>query len=140
ALFVAGGGVTNCTFYNDNSTGGKGGDGGPATANLGTGGNGGNGGNATGAAIYSKNSTDFTLVSCTISNCSAFGGTNGAAGTGPFPGTAGSKGASHGSIANGGGTFNLMDTILATNLSGGAGFGTIHDAGYNISFGNTIAL
>lgn len=140
ALFVAAGNVTNCTFFNDNATGGKGGDGGPATANLGTGGNGGNGGNATGAAIYSKSSTTNFILSCTISNCSAFGGTNGAAGTGPFAGTAGSKGASHGSIANGGGTFVLMDTILATNLSGGAGFGTIQDAGYNISFGTTITL
>jgi hypothetical protein len=140
ALFIAGGGVTNCTFYNDNTTGGKGGDGGPATASLGTGGNGGNGGNATGAAIYNKTSADFNLVSCTISNCSAFGGTNGVAGSGPFPGNAGSKGASHGSIANGGGTFNLMNTILATNRSGGAGFGTIHDSGYNISFGTTITL
>jgi hypothetical protein len=140
ALFVAGGGVTNCTFYNDNTAGGKGGDGGPATANLGTGGNGGNGGNATGAAIFNKSATNFTLLSCTISNCSAFGGTNGVAGTGPFPGTAGSKGASHGTIANGGGTFVLMDTILATNLSGGAGFGTITDAGFNITFGTTLPL
>jgi uncharacterized cupredoxin-like copper-binding protein len=140
ALFVAGGGVTNCTFYNDNTTGGAGGDGGPATASLGTGGNGGNGGSATGAAIYNKSSTNFSLVSCTISNCSAFGGTNGVAGTGPFPGTVGSKGVSHGSIANGGGTFNFMNTILATNRSGGAGFGTIHDSGYNIGFGNTITL
>jgi hypothetical protein len=140
ALFAAGGGVTNCTFYNDNTSGGKGGDGGPATANLGTGGNGGNGGNATGAAIYNKSSIDFTLVSCTISNCSAFGGTNGAAGTGPFPGTAGSKGASHGSIANGAGTFDLLNTILTTNRSGGAAFGTIHDAGFNITFGTTLTL
>jgi hypothetical protein len=140
ALFVAGGGVTNCTFFNDNAAGGKGGDGGPATASLGTGGNGGNGGNATGAAVYNKSSTNFTILSCTISNCSAFGGTNGAAGTGPFPGTAGSKGASHGSIANAGGTFDLMDTILATNLSGGAAFGTINDAGFNITFGTTLTL
>jgi hypothetical protein len=140
-LFTAGGEVTNCTFYLNDTAGGKGGDGGPGTSTLGTGGNGGNGGNATGAALYNSNTNvDLFVVSCTISNCSAVGGTNGAAGTGSFPGTAGNKGASHGSIANGSGAFDLLYTILATNVSGGAAFGTIQDVSYNITFGNTLTL
>lgn len=140
-FFATGGVVTNCTFYNNNTSGGHGGDGGPASGSLSNGGNGGNGGNATGGAIYNINSADgFALVSCTISNCSAFGGTNGAAGSGPFPGNPGNKGVSHGSVANGSGAFTLLNTILATNRSGGASFGSINDAGYNITFGNTLNL
>jgi hypothetical protein len=141
ALFLSAGSVTNCTFYNDRSSGGSGGDGGTGTANLAHGGNGGNGGNATGAALYhSVLPGELNVVSCTISNCSAFGGTNGTAGPGPFAGTAGTKGLSHGSIANGTGKFNLQNTILATNLSGQASFGTVVDAGYNITFGTTFKL
>jgi Immunoglobulin domain len=141
ALFLSAGNVTNCTFYNDKVSGGAGGDGGTGTANLSHGGNGGNGGNATGAAIYhSVLPAELDVVSCTISNCSAFGGTNGVAGPGPFAGTAGTKGPSHGSVANGTGTFNLQNTILATNLSGQASFGTFVDAGYNITFGTTFKL
>jgi hypothetical protein len=141
ALFLSAGSVTNCTFYNDKVSGGTGGDGGTGTANLSHGGNGGNGGNATGAAIYhSVAPAVLDVVSCTISNCSAFGGTNGVAGSGPFPGTAGTKGTSHGSVANGTGTFNLQNTILATNLSGQASFGTVVDVGYNITFGTTLTL
>lgn len=141
ALFLSAGAVTNCTFYNDKTSGGVGGDGGTGTANLAHGGNGGNGGNATGAALYhSVLPEELNVVSCTISNCSAFGGTNGAAGPGPFPGTAGTKGLSHGSVANGTGTFNLQNTILATNLSGQASFGSVVDVGYNITFGTTLSL
>jgi hypothetical protein len=141
ALFLSAGAVTNCTFYNDKSSGGSGGNGGTGTANLSHGGNGGNGGNATGAALYhSVQPAELNVVSCTISNCSAFGGTNGLAGQGPFAGNAGTKGLSHGTVANGTGTFNLQNTILATNLSGQASFGTVIDAGYNITFGTTFTL
>jgi hypothetical protein len=141
ALFLSAGAVTNCTFYNDKASGGAGGNGGTGTANLSHGGNGGNGGNATGGALYhSVLPAELDVVSCTISNCSAFGGTNGVAGPGPFPGTAGTKGVSHGSVANGTGTFNLQNTILATNLSGQASFGSVVDKGYNITFGTTFKL
>jgi hypothetical protein len=134
-IYAAGSAVTNCTFYHNNAAGGAGGDGGNGNFNAGAGGN---GGNAAGGGLYSLNGT--AVVSCTFSNCNAIGGTNGIAGSGLAP-VNGTKGASHGgNLASGGGTFELLSTILATNRSGGAGFGTIRDAGYNITFGNTITL
>jgi hypothetical protein len=134
-IYALGSSVTNCTFFNNNVAGGAGGNGGNGSFNAG---NGGNGGNATGGGLYS--SVETFVVSCTFSNCNATGGSNGVAGSG-IGGSSGSKGLSHGGdLASGGGSFNLASTILATNSSGGAGFGTIHDAGYNITFGNTITL
>jgi hypothetical protein len=128
--------TTNCTFYLDNAIGGTGGNGGPGTHNSG---NGGNGGNATGGGIYSIGNA--TVISCTFSNCNAFGGTNGLAGSTGVGGVNGSLGASHGgNIARAAGTFALGCTILATNSSGGAGFGTVSDLGYNIYFGTAITL
>lgn len=134
-IYAAGSSVTNCTFFNNNVSGGAGGNGGNGRFNAG---HGGNGGNATGGGLYSFNGT--AVVSCTFSNCNATGGTNGIAGTGLAP-VNGTKGASRGGdLASGGSSFDLFGTILATNRSGGAGFGTIHDSGYNITFGNTITI
>ena len=135
-IYADGGTLINNTFYNNNATGGKGGNGGAGTHNAG---DGGNGGNATGGGLYSTN--DIEVASCTFSNCNAFGGTNGMVGSSGIGGLNGSPGASHGGdIAHGSGVFTLRNTILATNLSGGANFGSIDDGGYNIGFGNTITF
>ncbi|HYS46786.1 MAG TPA: choice-of-anchor Q domain-containing protein, partial [Rhizomicrobium sp.] len=139
-IYLAGRGmVVNCTFFNDKATGGGGGNGGNGAGQLSQGGNGGNGGNGAGGGLYN---TGFCgVTNCTFSKGSAVGGTNGLAGSGTFPGSTGHLGqARGGNIANGAGTFWLKNSILATNLSGGNGYGPISAAGNNLSTDASIAL
>ena len=141
ALCLLGGGqVLNCTFYNDNARGGNGGQGGLGRGTLGKGGRGGKGGEAAGGGVFSLfRNGELLVTSCTFSNSSAFGGTNGPGGTGPFSGRNGSNGVKHGgALANGGGVLSLLGSLIATNASGGAAFGKITDAGYNIGFDSTL--
>ncbi len=124
--------IINCTFYNNNVTGGTGGNGGNGSGSLPQGGNGGNGGNGFGGGI--DNAGTLGVTNCTIANCAAIGGTNGVAGSGRFPGSPGNPGAAAGGgIANTAGTFTLANSILATNLAGLNGYGTIVAGGYNLS-------
>jgi hypothetical protein len=133
AIFCMGSGwITNCTFYGNQVSGGNGGDGG--TGVYGGGGDGGNGGNANGGGIY--NTGQVVVVSCTIANCGTFGGTNGNGGSGISMGATGRPGrARGGSLANGGGTFSLYNTIAVTNV-GGVNItnltGKLIDGGYNL--------
>ncbi len=138
-VFNAGTSVaTNCTFYNNKVVGGNGGNGGYGDYFYG--GNGGTGGNGTGGNFYSTGNA--TLVNNTLSHGSATGGTNGLAGAGLFDsGNEGSPGqARGGNIAREGGTFTLKNTIVATNLSGGCGYGVVVDAGNNICADASLAL
>lgn len=126
---VGSGALTNCTFYTNRVTGGNGGNGGAGDFNAG---NGGDGGNGSGAGLYSAG--NIFVVNCTFAAGSAFGGTNGVAGSGSFPGSDGHFGqARGGGLASGGATFTLKNTLIATNHSGGGGYGTIVDAGNNLS-------
>ena len=136
-VFTTGGGaVTNSTFFANVATGGAGGNGGAGNLNAG---NGGNGGTATGGGFYSTGTV--AVVNCTFSSCAAVGGTNGLAGSSGAGGSPGSLGASRGGdLANGSGAFTLMNSIIASNLAGGNGFGTIIDASNNISSDASIAL
>ncbi len=128
--------VTNCTFYKNSTTGGTGGDGADSQW---TAGNGGSGGNGAGGGLYSTGTN--TVVNCTFVQNAAIGGTNGVAGTGAFPGENGNPGSSlGGGIARGGGVFILKNSIVATNLPGGNGNGTITDAGNNISSDSSFTL
>lgn len=132
--------LTNCTFSGNTAGGGTGGNGGPGG---GRGGGGGNGGNAIGGGIY--NLGTVSVVSCTLSVNAAIGGTNGVAGSGISSSGDGRRGASRGGdIANQArkkkGSFFLMDSIIAASLSGGGGFGTIIDGGYNISADRSIVF
>ena len=130
--------ATNCTFFNNKVIGGSGGNGGYGDYFYG--GNGGTGGHANGGGFYSIGSA--TLVNNTFSHGSATGGTNGLAGDGVFSaGNNGSPGqARGGNIARGNGTFTLKNTIIATNLSGGSGYGIVVDAGNNICADGSLAL
>jgi hypothetical protein len=131
--------MTNCTIYNNNATGGNGGNGGNGSGAISTAGNGGDGGSGWGGGLF--NSGTLTVVNCTVSSGSAVAGTNGAAGNGTFSGSPGQMGHSlGGNIASSGGTFNLGNSILATNLSGGNGFGTITDLGHDLSSDTSIPL
>jgi hypothetical protein len=136
-VFTTGGGaITNCTFFGDVAAGGAGGAGGAGNLNAG---NGGNGGSSTGGGLYSTGTV--AVVNCTFSTCAAIGGTNGLPGSSGAGGSPGSPGASRGGdLANGAGAFTLMNSIVASNLAGGNGFGTIIDASNNISSDASIAL
>ena len=124
--------ITNSTFYENTASGGGGGDGGVGGAK---GGNGGVGGSAIGGGIY--NSGTITVANCTFSKGSASGGDAGTAGSGASAGKNVKVGSSFGGkIANVAkkkhGSFNLVNSIVATALSGKAGYGTIIDGGYNL--------
>jgi Immunoglobulin I-set domain len=130
--------ITNSTFYENTASGGNGGDGGVGGVK---GGNGGGGGSAIGGGIY--NAGDITVADCTFSKGSASGGTAGSPGSGASGGKNGKKGSSFGgNIANVAkkkhGAFNLVNSIVATALSGNAGYGTIVDGGFNISADKSI--
>ncbi len=130
------GAVTNCTFFGNSVTGGKGGNGGAGNYNAG---NGGNGGNGLGGAFYGSAGTNY-IVNCTIAQNQAVGGTNGVAGTGPFRGTDGSPGLARGAgVYRAAGTFILKNTILVTNAPGTNAYGTITDAGNNLSSDASLA-
>jgi hypothetical protein len=84
-----------------------------------------------------------SVVNCTFSEGNAAGGTNGVAGSGVAGGRDGKQGSSlGGNIANVAkkkkGSFFLMNSIIATNLSGGGSYGTIIDGGFNISADKSI--
>jgi hypothetical protein len=128
--------VVNCTFASNFALGGNGGNGGDGDFD---GGDGGDGGLGSGGGIYST--VTAAITNCTLSGNGAFGGTNGVAGGGGFPGSDGSMGASRGgSIARNTGSFVLANSALAAAVSGGNGYGTITDAGYNISSDNSVNL
>jgi hypothetical protein len=127
--------------------GGNGGDGGPGSGSLPVGGDGGNGGTGIGGGLYitaTNGSSSGFVLNCTFAQNGAFGGTNGAAGTGAFPGNAGSPGAHRGAnLANAGSSaaVTIMNSLLATNLtsfgSGYYGPGAV-DGGYNISWDRSL--
>ncbi len=130
--------VMNSTFFENEALGGTGGDGGIGGAR---GGNGGVGGSAIGGGIY--NSSYVLVVNATFSKGSAVGGTNGAPGSGLVSGGIGKHGSSFGgNIANVAkkkhGSFQLFNSIVAAALSGGAGYGTISNGGFNISADKTL--
>lgn len=132
----ANGVLTNCTFFGNQVIAGNGGDGGNGDFNAG---NGGNGGDGRGGGLYNAGAMD--LVNCTFSNGSARGGTNGLAGSAAFPGSNGQMGASRGgNLANFGPWLWLKNSIVATNLSGGGGYGSLTDAGNNISADNSLVF
>jgi hypothetical protein len=136
---ITGNNVTNCTFFNNTATGGSGGNGGPGSGSLPQGGNGGNGGAGAGGGLYSTGAV--VVANCTFVNCSAAGGTAGASGSGAFQGNPGSPGANKGGgIANGGGSFKLVNSLFSTNTPGGNGNGTITDLGHNLSSDSSFSL
>jgi hypothetical protein len=130
--------VVNSTFFQNNAQGGAGGDGGDSGAR---GGNGGAGGSAIGGDIY--NASHVIVLNCTFSKGNAQGGTNGAPGSGAVVGKNGKRGSNFGgNIANVAkkkqGSFQLFNSIIAAALSGGGGYGTISNGGYNISADKSI--
>ena len=130
--------ITNSTFYENTASGGAGGDGGVGGVK---GGAGGAGGSAIGGGIY--NAGDITVVNCTFSKGSASGGDAGSAGSGAAGGKNGKTGSSFGgNIANVAkkkhGAFDLVNSIVATALSGNTGYGTIVDGGFNLSADKSI--
>jgi hypothetical protein len=131
-------GVTNSTFFENSAIGGTGGTGGTGAR----GGTGGNGGSAIGGGLC--NAGSVWVVNCTFSKGAAIGGTNGAAGSGTAAGQNGKRGSSSGgNIANVSkkkNSFTLMNSIVATSLSGGGGSGKITDGTFNISADKSIAF
>ena len=130
--------LANCTFYNNSATGGNGGPGGPPyPIGVHTGGDGGNGGNGYGGGLY--NSGTAAVTNCTFSTGVLYGGTGG---SGCAPGgDNGGAGAAYGAnIANGGPTFVLKNSIIAYKQTDGNGYGSVTDAGNNISSDTSITL
>lgn len=125
----------NSTFSANALTGGAGGAGGDSS-NL-FGGRGGDGGAALGGALW--NQGQVAVTNCTFAAGYAAGGAGGAAGASgdsidpgsPRPGATGQTGG--GNIANGSGTFVLLNCIVANAAAGGNGFGPLTDAGHNLS-------
>jgi hypothetical protein len=129
-LWLSGtGAVTNCTFSANSVVGGDGGNGGAGDF---IGGNGGRGGHGIGGSVC--NSGTLRAVNCTVVSGSATGGTNGTGGSGLTPGGSGLPGERRGgNIANAGGMFILKNSILTKSAAGSNAYGTIADAGNNIS-------
>ena len=124
--------ATNCTFFTNVVVGGNGGNGGNGGGTFQVPGDGGDGGNGVGGAV--NNANTITIVNCTFSSSAAFAGTNGVAGTGRFTARNGKMGnASGGNLAATGGQTVLMNSILASSVSGMNAFGSLVDAGYNLS-------
>jgi len=128
--------MLNSTFYQNAVMGGTGGAGGiapPAAGNNGLGGNGGSGGAAYGGSIYNGGLVNVT--NCTFNQGSAVGGTGGAGTTGPFrAGSNGGTGPGYGAnLDNASGTFNLKNSTLAYPNNAANAYGSITDAGNNIS-------
>jgi len=126
----------NSTFHTNTAAGGNGGNG----SNGAVGGDGGDGGDGWGGGFYSAQVAGLT--NCTLASCGAFGGTPGNPGTGSTaPGANGNPGSTRGgNIARAGGTLALKNSIFAYRSSGGNGYGTVVDAGNNISSDNSINL
>jgi hypothetical protein len=144
-VFSQGSGTfVNCTLYNNTAAGGNGGNGGDADPNgIHTAGNGGNGGNGTGGGLY--NTGAVAVVNCTFSSCGATGGTNGVAGSAPFPASDGTPGRGRGGeIAQGSGYLVLQNSILAASSAGTNAYDTsasrITDGGFNISSDASLNL
>ncbi len=125
----------NSTFSVNAVTGGAGGAGGNSPSYFG--GRGGDGGAALGGGLWSQNQAAVT--NCTFAAGYATGGQGGAAGTSgdaiepgsPRPGSTGRSGG--GNLASGGGSFVLLNCIVAYAGAGGNGVGTFTDAGHNLS-------
>lgn len=132
--------ATNCTFFDNMAIGGNGGNGGNAIGSIAQAGNGGNGGNGLGGSIYNTSGSFFTNINCTVANSAAAGGTNGVAGSGNFPGSAGQMGQTLGGGLANRGTFTLLNTLLSTNSPGGNLNGTFIDAGHNLSSDVSVTL
>jgi RHS repeat-associated protein len=124
----------NSTFYNDTATGGGGGPGGCGSPE----GDGGPGGDSFGGGIY--NSNVVCVTNSTISSCNAYGGP----GYTGLPlcnaGNLGAKGAFHGGNIANQGTFILKNSILAYSTASTNAYGTITDAGNNISSDKSVPL
>jgi hypothetical protein len=130
--------IMNSSFFQNNALGGTGGNGGVGGAR---GGNGGAGGKAIGGNLY--NAGYIGVQNSTLSKGNARGGTNGSPGSGAVSGQGGKTGSSFGgNIANVAkkkhGVFQLQNSIIGTNLSGGGGYGTITDLGFNLSADKSI--
>ncbi len=129
--------LVNCTFFANSVQGGAGGNG--AAGNPYAGGDGGAGGAAFGGALeVAGGRTGAT--NCTFANGSTVGGVGGlggASGTGvlyPAPGDPGTMSAGGGNLAAApGGTLTLENCIVANSPSGGNAFGSLVDAGHNLS-------
>jgi len=133
--------LINCTFSTNSATGGRGGDGGDDDPNGGgNAGNGGNGGLGGGGAIY--NDGRVAATNCTFVGGGVYGGAKGLAGAGLFAGSDGSIGIpAGGNIANGvGGSFTIKNSLLACKVTDGNAYGTITDAGNNMSSDGTPTL
>ena len=129
----------NCTFYKNTATGGNGGTGGTGTLSQGGhSGNGGLGGTGGGGGLYNFESVGAT--NCTFSSCNVYGGLGGYEGTGGSPGSAGAVQGGNIANTNTGGVFTLKNSILAYSTASTNGYGTIVDAGNNISSDKSINL
>ena len=126
--------LTNCTLSANQARGGRGADGG----NGGTvAGDGGDGGDGRGGGLY--NAGNISVVNCSFAGGSVTGGTNGSPGTGTYPGSDGKVGNAYGgNVANFGSTLWLKNSAIAAGLSGGAGYGSVTDAGNNICADKTL--
>ncbi|HWW02860.1 MAG TPA: immunoglobulin domain-containing protein [Candidatus Acidoferrum sp.] len=131
---------TNCTFFDNMVIGGNGGNGGNAVGSASQAGNGGNGGNGMGASLYNASGSMFAAENCTVAAGAAVGGTNGAAGSGSFPGSPGQLGQALGGGLGNRGTFTLVNSLLSTNSPGGNGNGTFIDGGHNLSSDASFVL
>ena len=130
--------IINSTFYENSVTGGNGASGENANPNNGDyGGAGGNGGNGLGGNIY--NSGVVNVTNSTLAVGSAYSGTGGLVGSGPFTNQSnGSMGTAAGAnIYNASGTFNFKNSILNAPGTATSAAGTITDQGYNISSDST---
>lgn len=128
--------ATNCTFAANQAKGGDGGDGGDGGTVAG---NGGSGGEARGGGVY--NGGSLLIVNCTLAGGGVAGGTNGIPGSGAFPGSSGQPGASRGgNLANFGASLLLKNSIIGAATAGTAGYGSLTDAGNNLSADQSLAF
>jgi len=125
--------LINCTFYANETYGGKGGDGGNSVDMIA--GNGGNGGNAIGGSYF--NTGYSYITNCTFSSGNVVGGTNGVAGQGNFAGSPGNIGLSAGGNIANQGSLIIQNSIITAAIAGGNFYGSITDAGHNISSDST---
>ncbi len=131
--------LINCTFFANAVIAGRGGDGADGTVQ---GGKGGGGGLGWGGNVFNGGKRALMLATnCTFSDGGAIGGTNGVAGSGPFAGKDGARGASRGgNVANSNGVFHLKNCLIAYAAPGTNGYGKFKDAGFNFSSDRSIKL
>ena len=146
ALFNGGSAsLINSTFALNSAVGATGGNGGmgsiPATIHYvaGSGGNGGMGGSGFGAICDTDGQVHLT--NCTLAFNSGTGGSGGAGGppgdSSRPPGANGAPGIAVGGLYTSGG--QLINIVLATNVPSN-GYGTITDAGHNLSSDGSCAF